>query len=77
MQRLKLGRSDLEVSAMCLGTDLFGSKRDEATCYELLDYFLERGGSFVDTSNLYAAWLPGWTPSSRKRASPAPVSESI
>ena len=59
MQRLKLGRSDVEVSAMCLGTDLFGSKRDEATCYGLLDYFHERGGSFVDTSNLYAAWLPG------------------
>jgi aryl-alcohol dehydrogenase-like predicted oxidoreductase len=60
MKKLKLGRSDVDVSAMCLGTDLFGTRRDEPTCYRLLDYFRERGGSFIDTSNLYAAWLPGY-----------------
>ena len=59
MERLKLGRSDVEVSALCLGTDVFGSRRDEETCFRLLDYFREQGGTFVDTSNLYAAWIPG------------------
>jgi len=60
MQTAKLGNSGIEVSALCLGTDLFGSKRDEATSFALLDYFRERGGTFVDTANFYASWLDGF-----------------
>lgn len=60
MQKLKLGASGLEVSALCLGTDLFGTKRDKDTCYRLLDFYREQGGNFIDTANLYAAWLPGF-----------------
>src|SRR5258708_26103723 len=60
MQLQKLGQSGLEVSALCLGTDLFGSKRDKETCFKLLDYFHEQGGNFVDTANMYACWLPGF-----------------
>src|SRR5438552_1951895 len=59
MQKLRLGRSDVEVSALCFGTDLIGSKVDRRTSFELLDLFHEQGGAFIDTGNFYAAWLPG------------------
>jgi aryl-alcohol dehydrogenase-like predicted oxidoreductase len=60
MERQQLGSSGLEVSALCLGTDLFGSKRDKETCFRLLDSFTERGGNFIDTANMYCCWLPGF-----------------
>lgn len=59
MQRLKLGSSDVEVSALCFGTDLIGSRIDREMSFRLLDLFRENGGTFVDTGNFYSAWLPG------------------
>jgi aryl-alcohol dehydrogenase-like predicted oxidoreductase len=59
MQKLKLANSDIEVSALCLGTDSIGSKIDRETSFRLLDLFREQGGTFIDTGNFYAAWLPG------------------
>ena len=59
MKKTKLGTSDIEVSALCFGTDSIGSKIDLETSFGLLDLFRESGGTFVDTGNFYAAWLPG------------------
>src|SRR6266487_70876 len=59
MQKMKLGNSAVQVSALCLGTDLVGSKIDRETSFRLLDLFREQGGTFIDTGNFYAAWLPG------------------
>ena len=59
MQKVKLGNSDVAVSALCLGTDLIGSKIDRETSFRLLDLFREQGGTFIDTGNFYAAWLTG------------------
>ena len=59
MRKLKLGSSEVEVSALCFGTDLIGSKTDRETSFRLLDLFRESGGTFIDTGNFYAAWLPG------------------
>jgi aryl-alcohol dehydrogenase-like predicted oxidoreductase len=59
MEKLKLGSSNVEVSALCFGTDLIGSKIDRETSFRLLDLFHESGGTFVDTGNFYASWLPG------------------
>jgi len=59
MQKIKLGNSDIAVSALCLGTDLIGSKIDRETSFRLLDLFREHGGTFIDTGNFYAAWFPG------------------
>src|SRR5260370_21819676 len=59
MQQLKLGPSGVEVSALCFGTDPIGSKIDRETSFRLLDLFREGGGTFVDTGNFYASWLPG------------------
>jgi aryl-alcohol dehydrogenase-like predicted oxidoreductase len=59
MQKVKLANSEISVSALCLGTDLIGSKIDRETSFRLLDLFREQGGTFIDTGNFYAAWLPG------------------
>jgi aryl-alcohol dehydrogenase-like predicted oxidoreductase len=59
VRRVKLGNSDVEVSALAFGTDLIGSKIDRRRSFELLDFYREQGGNFLDTANFYASWLPG------------------
>ena len=52
-----LGKSGLRVSELCLGTMTFGedwgwgSTRDESR--KIYDAFLEAGGNFIDTANVY------------------------
>jgi len=52
-----LGRSGLRVSPLCLGTMTFGTDwgwgADEETCRVMLRRYLEAGGNFVDTADLY------------------------
>ncbi len=60
MKTITLGNSGLQVSALCFGTDSIGSKIDRARSFQLLDLFRETGGTFIDTGNFYAAWLPGF-----------------
>ena len=52
-----LGRSGLRVSPMCLGAMTFGEEwgigADAETSKQLLDLYLDRGGNFIDTANLY------------------------
>lgn len=60
MKKIRFGSDgELEVSVMCLGTDHFGTRVDQATSYDLLDRYVAAGGNFVDTSNIYAVWLEG------------------
>ncbi len=49
------------VSAFCLGALPFGTTVDPATAHEILDCFIEAGGTFIDTSNNYACWVTGAT----------------
>jgi aryl-alcohol dehydrogenase-like predicted oxidoreductase len=48
-----MGRTGLKVSELCLGTQTFGWGADEAAAYALADCFVEAGGNFFDTSNIY------------------------
>ncbi len=59
MNKVQLGKTDVQVSTLCMGTDLIGSKFDQATSFSLFDFFFENGGSFIDTANFYASWFPG------------------
>ncbi len=59
MKTLSLGRSGADVSALCLGTMMFGTRTDEETSRRLLDRYVEAGGTFLDTANAYAHWMPG------------------
>ena len=58
MKKLSLGQSDIQVSALCLGTDSLGSKINRQASFELMNLFEEGGGNFLDTANFYASWLP-------------------
>jgi aryl-alcohol dehydrogenase-like predicted oxidoreductase len=60
MRTVPLGDTDVRVSAFCLGTMYFGSRTDRETSYRLLDRYVEAGGSFLDTANIYARWVPGF-----------------
>ncbi len=60
MKTVQLGNTGVEVSAFCLGTMFFGSSTDAAISYQLLDQYVEAGGSFFDTANVYARWVPGY-----------------
>jgi aryl-alcohol dehydrogenase-like predicted oxidoreductase len=59
MQLRKLGRSDLMVSPLCLGGNVFGWTVDELQSFALLDEFVGAGFNFIDTADVYSAWAPG------------------
>ena len=51
---VQLGRSDLHVAPICLGTMTFGEQVNEAASHALLDHSLARGVNFIDTAEMYA-----------------------
>ncbi|OIQ87118.1 L-glyceraldehyde 3-phosphate reductase [mine drainage metagenome] len=53
MEYRKLGSSDLEVSAVCLGTMTFGQQNTEAEAHMQLDHAFHRGINFIDTAEMY------------------------
>ncbi|MBE6611828.1 MAG: aldo/keto reductase [Ruminococcaceae bacterium] len=53
MKQLKLNRTELTVSEICLGADRFGSTLDRETAFAMLDKFRAAGGNFIDTASLY------------------------
>jgi aryl-alcohol dehydrogenase-like predicted oxidoreductase len=61
MDKRRLGRSDLMVSPLCLGTNVFGWTVDEATSFTLLDAYVEAGLNFIDTADVYSTWVSGNT----------------
>jgi len=58
MKQVKLKGTDLIVSNISFGTGNFKGKIDKETSFELMDYYLELGGNFIDTANVYGRWLP-------------------
>ncbi|MGW7275736.1 aldo/keto reductase [Streptomyces sp. NPDC054864] len=54
-----LGSSDLEVFPLALGGNVFGWTADEAQSFSVLDAYTAAGGNFVDTADVYSAWVPG------------------
>lgn len=54
MEYRTLGRTDLKVSALCLGTMTWGRQNNQADGFEQMDYALTQGINFFDTAELYA-----------------------
>jgi aryl-alcohol dehydrogenase-like predicted oxidoreductase len=54
MEYRRLGQTGLMVSELCLGTMTFGNEADEQTSKRITDRFVEAGGNFVDTANVYS-----------------------
>jgi aryl-alcohol dehydrogenase-like predicted oxidoreductase len=55
----ELGHTGVEVSSLCLGAMFFGTRTDKAMSFRILDAYVDAGGSFIDTANIYAGWVPG------------------
>ena len=53
MKYRKLGNTDLNVSALCLGTMTWGKQNTQDEAFAQLDYALERGINFIDTAEMY------------------------
>jgi aryl-alcohol dehydrogenase-like predicted oxidoreductase len=53
MEYRRLGSTGTRVSELCLGTMTFGNEADEATSRALIDRFVDAGGNFVDTADVY------------------------
>ncbi len=58
MKMLPLGNTGVEVSALCLGCMRFGWYTDEESSIRLMDQYLDAGGTFLDTANIYGRGGP-------------------
>jgi aryl-alcohol dehydrogenase-like predicted oxidoreductase len=54
MEYRTLGGTGTVVSAQCLGAMTFGKESSEEVAHAQLDRFVERGGNFIDTANVYS-----------------------
>jgi aryl-alcohol dehydrogenase-like predicted oxidoreductase len=59
MKKRPLGKSGFEVAPLAFGGNIFGWTVDEPTSFRLLDTFVERGFSLVDTADTYSKWVQG------------------
>lgn len=53
MQQRRLGQTDLNISALCLGTMTFGQQNTEREAHAQLDRALAAGINFIDTAEMY------------------------
>jgi len=49
-----VGRTDIRVSRICLGTMTFGVQNDQAESFRLMDVAYERGVNFFDSAEMYS-----------------------
>ena len=49
----------LSVSPVALGGNVFGWTADRDASFAILDAYVEAGGNFIDTADVYSAWIPG------------------
>src|SRR5262247_1953544 len=55
----RLGRTGLRVAALCLGGNTFGWTTDLNASEPVLDAYVEAGGNFIDTADVYSRWVSG------------------
>jgi aryl-alcohol dehydrogenase-like predicted oxidoreductase len=59
MSKRRLGRSDLYIEPLVLGTNVVGWTADEKTSFEVMDAFVAEGFNALDTADSYSRWVPG------------------
>jgi len=59
MQLRTLGRTGLSVPAIMLGGNVFGWTLNESDSFRILDAAFDAGLTFIDTADIYSAWVPG------------------
>lgn len=55
----RLGRTDLNIAPLILGTNVVGWTADEPTSFAILDAFVGEGFNAIDTADSYSRWVPG------------------
>jgi len=58
-RRRTLGATALETPPMILGGNVFGWTVDRDASFRILDAFVDRGGTMIDTADVYSAWVDG------------------
>ena len=53
MNYRQMGRTGLRVSELCLGAMTFGRETTEEDSFKILNRFIEAGGNFIDTADVY------------------------
>jgi aryl-alcohol dehydrogenase-like predicted oxidoreductase len=56
---ITLPKTDLEVYPLCLGGNVFGFSADVKNSEDVLSYYFDNGGNFIDTADMYSQWAPG------------------
>jgi aryl-alcohol dehydrogenase-like predicted oxidoreductase len=59
MKKKQLGSSDIYISPIVFGGNVFGWTADETQSFELIDAFIDSGFNMIDTANQYSVWVPG------------------
>jgi aryl-alcohol dehydrogenase-like predicted oxidoreductase len=59
MTKRRLGRSELFIEPLVLGTNVVGWTMDEATSFQVFDAYLDAGFNAIDTADSYSRWVPG------------------
>lgn len=59
MTKRRLGRSELFIEPLVLGTNVVGWTMDEPTSFQVFDAFLDAGFNAIDTADSYSRWVPG------------------
>lgn len=59
MTLISVPHTELQVSHVGFGGNVFGWTADEPTSHRLISEFLDLGGNFIDTADVYSAWKPG------------------
>jgi len=59
MDRVRVPRTDIEISVLCLGVAEIGVRQAEIEAHHLLDYWVQSGGNAIDTARVYSDWIPG------------------
>ena len=60
MKQIRLKNIEETISNMALGTMYFNTLVDGNSSKEILDYYFENGGNFIDTANMYVSWIDGF-----------------
>ncbi len=59
MEKRTLGRSGIAVPPLVFGGNVFGWTVDQTTSFNLLDALVEKQLNFIDTADVYSAWVKG------------------
>ena len=59
MTKRRLGRSELFIDPLVLGTNVIGGTVDEKTSFDILDAYVAEGFTAIDTADSYSRWIPG------------------